>query len=197
MPWYDDYPEKPKGSIGDSAMRSPRALHPSPTRYQADGRLSEDAMTSHTISRRTLLVVGTAAALTLAGGLSGRTVALADESPADKDYIAVFGRTNQPIAVIEKPKGVPTGRGTNFEIEAFPLRVEPIDATQARAYVQRLTELDRSTSRILPDGFRVYADRQAVELSFASAAEKYRLTVADPADGLRPRLASSSDCDGM
>ena len=154
-------------------------------------------MASHTISRRTLLAVGTAAALTLAGGLSGRTVALADDAPTDKDYIAVFGRTNQPIAVIEKPKGTPIGRGTNFEIEAFPLRVEPIDATQARAYMQHLTELDRSTSRVLPDGFRVYTDRQNVEPSFASASQRYRITVSDPADGLRPRLASSSDCDGM
>ena len=154
-------------------------------------------MTSHTISRRTLLAVGTAAALTLAGGLSGRTVARGDEPSQDKDYVAVFSRTNQPIAVIEKPKGTPIGRGTNVEIEAFPLRVEPIDATQARAYVQRLTELDRNESRVLPDGFKVYTDRQNVEPSFASASQRYRITVVDPVDGLRGRLGSSSDCDGM
>jgi len=154
-------------------------------------------MTSHTISRRTLLTVGTAAALTLAGGLSGRTVARGDEPSQEKDYVAVFGRMNQPVAVIEKPKGTPIGRGTNFEIEAFPLRVEPIDAAQARVYVERLTELDRDAGRILPVGFTVYTDRQNVVPSFASGSQRYRITVADPSDGLRPRLLSSSDCDGM
>jgi hypothetical protein len=154
-------------------------------------------MISHALSRGTLLIAGIAAALTLALGLSGLSMARADDTSNDKDYIAVYGRTNQPIAVIEKPKGVPIGRGTDFEIEAFPLRVQPIDAAQARAYVQHLTVLDSSKSRILPDGFRVYTDRQNVEPSFAAASRRYRITVADPADGLRPGLASSNDCDGM
>jgi hypothetical protein len=126
--------------------------------------------------------------------LCGGTLAVAADAPADKDYIAVLSRTNQPIAVIEKPKGTPIGRGTNVEIEAFPLRVETIDATQAKVYVQHLTELDRSTSRVLPDGFKVYSDNGHVEPSYASASQKFRITVTDPLDGQHP--LSSNDCGG-
>jgi hypothetical protein len=151
-------------------------------------------MSKQIISRRAFLIVGGAGALAVAGGVGGQSGALADDAPLDKDYLAVFSRMNQPIAVIEKPKGAPIGRGTSFEIESFPLRVERIDAGQAKAYLQRLAELDSSMSRVLPEGFRVYTDGQNVEPSFASASHRFKITVTDPVDGMH--LKSSNDCGG-
>jgi hypothetical protein len=111
------------------------------------------------------------------------------------DYLAIFSRTNQPLALIEKPKGVPIGKGTSIEIDTFPLRMENVDATQARRLRQRLGELDRIASRPLPEGFRVYADKQNVEPSYASASQKFTIKVGDHVDVLDK--TGGAGCAGM
>ena len=165
-----------------------------PTTYQAERRLLEEIMTSSPISRRVFLVIGATGVLTVATGAGGQPrVHAADQAP-EMDYIAVFSRANQPLAVIEKPKGVPTGIGTSIEIDSFPLRTETVDATQARRLRQRMPEMDPTTSRTLPQGFRVYADKQSVEPSYASASRRFTIKVSDPVDGLHANGAS--DCSG-
>jgi len=165
-----------------------------PTTYQADSRLLEEMMTSSSISRRVFLVIGAIGVLTVAASAVGQPRVHAADQPPEMDYIAIFSRANQPLAVIEKPKGVPTGIGTSIEIDSFPLRTETVDASQARQLRQRMPEMDRSTSRTLPQGFRVYADKQSVEPSYASASQRFRIRVSDPVDGLHTNGAS--DCSG-
>lgn len=144
-------------------------------------------------SRRDFLTgLGVTALLTASCGLekipSARVIEfqpVAEPSP-NHEYLAVFGRTDrkQPFAVIQKPKDVKIGKGTNVEIEAFTLAVEEIDDDRARGFIQKLTELDRETSQQLPDGFRVYCDKRFVELSSSRDSKRYKITFTDPVDAI-------------
>lgn len=129
-------------------------------------------------------IVIAAGMLTLAGLLGTVTAGAAAEAAADKDYVAVFrrGSTNQPFAVIEKPKGVAIGKGTNIEIDAFALRVEAMDAGAARAFLQHQGEVDGDISAKLPPDVKVYSDKRYVEADHAASSQKYTLRFTDPAD---------------
>lgn len=149
-------------------------------------------MNVNDFSRRDFLTgLGVTALLTASCGLektpSARVIeflSVAEPSP-NHEYLAVFGRTDrkQPFAVIQKPKDVKIGKGTNVEIEAFTLAVEEIDADRARGFLQKLPELDRETSQQLPDGFRVYCDKRFVEIS-SSYSKRYKITFTDPVDAI-------------
>ena len=139
-------------------------------------------------------MIGATGVLTVAASLSGRPLVHAADPSPEMDYLAIFGRANQPLALIEKPKGVPIGKGTSIEIDTFPLRVENVDASRAQRLRWRMAELDRSASRPLPTGFRVYAEKQSVEPSYASASQRFTIKVSDPVDVLHTNGAS--DCSG-
>ncbi len=123
--------------------------------------------------------------LSSCGQFEGVPLASAADRAAGKEYIAVFSRETagrEPFAIIEKPAGVPIGTGSQVEIDAFTLRVAPIDATDARVLLRKLPALDAGESQKLPPGFRVYADRGSVQASYAGGSDRYKLTFTDPAD---------------
>ena len=141
-------------------------------------------MSTTSVSRRVVLGILIGTILGPAGGLGGfRRASAADPTP-DKEYMAVFrrGSNDWPFAIIEKPRGVPIGNGSNVAIDAFALRVAKIDAAQAMAFRQRLPELDGEERQKLPPGFTVYADKGNVEVSYAAGSRKYTLTFIDPVD---------------
>lgn len=136
------------------------------------------------MSRRVFLVIATSAVLTVAGEFQGLRSVSASDPAQDKEYVAVFrrGSSEQPFAIIEKPRGVPIGNGSNVTIDAFALRVATIDAAHAKVFRQQLPKLEAEESQKLPPGFTVYADKHDVEVSYAAASRKYKLTFIDPAD---------------
>ena len=130
------------------------------------------------------LVVLLVAGLIGAGAIGETPRASAVDPASALDYLAVFtpGQAAQPFAILAKPKGVRIGTGTTVEIEAFGLRIAPIDGAQAAAVMHRLPELDRVESERLPPGFKVYADRRFVEPSYAAGSHKYKIIFTDPAN---------------
>jgi len=118
--------------------------------------------------------------------VTGEPRASAADPVADKDYVVIYERGSdaRPFAVVEKPKSVQTGAGTNIEIEAFGLRVSAVDAPHAGPLLRRLPELDKAKSRELPPGFRVYADGRYVAPSYAAGSHKYKIAFTDPADAV-------------
>jgi hypothetical protein len=126
-----------------------------------------------------VLVIGTLASVA-AAGWAPRAFAAAPE----KDYLAIFdrGQTDQPFAILEKPKGARIGAGTPVEIQAFGLRIAPIDGPQLAAALRRLPELVRAESQQLPPGVKVYADSRYVTLAYAGAAHTYKIAFTSPAD---------------
>jgi uncharacterized membrane protein YgcG len=159
---------------------------------------SEEPMSKSPLSRRIFVVIVIGWSLTLAGGFGMLRLAYAADPSPQKEYVAVFrrGGNEQPFAIIEKPIGVPIGDGSQVGIEAFALRVATIDATQARAALQRLPELDAGESQKLPPGFTVYADKRYVQVSYAGASQKYKLTFTDPADAAGPGGGGESGGSG-
>jgi len=109
--------------------------------------------------------------------------AFAADAP-EKDYLAIYdrGQTDQPFAILEKPKGERVGAGTPVEIQAFGLRIAAIDGPRLAAALHRLPELDRAESRQLPPGVKVYADSRYVRLAYAGAAHTYKIAFTSPAD---------------
>ncbi len=124
------------------------------------------------------------AGLITAGVIGEAPRAFAVDPVRDLDYLAVFtpGAPTQPFAILAKPKGVRIGTGTPIEIEAFGLRIAPIDERQAEAWSHRLPELDRIESQLLPPGFKVYGDDRFVEPTYAAGSHTYRITFTDPAN---------------
>lgn len=145
-----------------------------------------EPMRTSFMARGTLTLLAVAAGLFLAGAIGRLPDASAADPVPDKDYVVIFERGSdaRPFAVLEKPKSVQTGAGTNIEIEAFGLRVSAIDAPHAGELLRRLPELDRAKSRELPPGFRVYADSRYVALSYAAGSHKYKIAFTDPADAV-------------
>lgn len=144
-------------------------------------------MNADNFSRRDFLTgLGVTVLLTASCGSEKILSARPAELSPNHQYLAVFSRTDkkQPFAVIEKPKDVTIGKGTNIEIEAFTLAVEEIDYNRARGFIQKLPELDRDTSRQLPDGFKVYCDKRFVELSPSTHFKTYKITFTDPVDAI-------------
>jgi hypothetical protein len=144
-------------------------------------------MNADNFSRRDFLTgLGVTALLTASCGLGKIPSARAAEPSPNHEYLAVFSRTDkkQPFAVIEKPKDVKIGKGTNVEIEAFTLTLEEIDDNRARAFIQKLAQLDRQTSQQLPDGFKVYCDKRFVEVSSSTYSKTYKITFTDPVDAI-------------
>ncbi len=146
----------------------------------------EETMRTPLIVRGILVLVVVGMGFAVASGVGGGRPAYAADVAADKEYIAVFerGSNDQAFAVLEKPKGAPIGAGTNIEIDAFGLRVSPIDAPHAEAFLQRLPSLDRADSQDLPPGFKVYADSRYVVSSYASGSQRYKITFTDPVDAI-------------
>ncbi len=143
-----------------------------------------EVMRTAPMFRGVLSLVLVSAGLAVAGWVGGMSSAYAAAVVDGKEYIAVFerGSSDQAFAVLEKPKGVPVGAGTNVEIDAFGLRVSAIDAPHAEALLRGLPTLDRAKGQDLPPGFTVYADSRYVETSYASGSQKYKITFTDPAD---------------
>jgi len=144
-------------------------------------------MNVNDLSRRDFLTgLGVTVLLTASCGLEKIPSARVAAPSPNHEYLAVFGRTDrkQPFAVIEKPKDVKIGKGTNVEIEAFTLAVEEIDDDRARGFIQKLAELDRETSQQLPDGFKVYCDKRFVELSSSTYSKRYKIIFTDPVDAI-------------
>ena len=144
-------------------------------------------MHADNLSRRELVMgLGVAALLTACGGLENTPAARAVEPSPNHEYLAVFSRTDskQPFAVIEKPKDIKIGKGTNVEIDAFTLTVEEIDYNTARGFIQKLDEVDRETRQQLPDGFRVYSDKRFVEPTYSAFSKVYKITFTDPVDAI-------------
>jgi hypothetical protein len=141
-------------------------------------------MTKTSISQRVILIILVGRMLAVAGGFGTVPLAYAADPAPDREYVAVFrrGSNDQPFAIIEKPKGVPIGNGSNIEIDAFGLRVAPIEATHVKAFLQRLPELDPGERQKLPPGFTVYANKRYVQASYAGASQKYKIIFTDPAD---------------
>jgi hypothetical protein len=127
-----------------------------------------------------VLMIGVLAAV----GLPGRAPHASAVDVPENDYLGVFerGQTDLPFAVLEKPRGARIGAGTPVEIQAFGLRTAAIDGPRLAAALRRLPELDRMESRILPPGFKVYADSRNVALAYADAAHTYKITFTSPAD---------------
>jgi hypothetical protein len=159
---------------------------------------SERQMSKSAFSRRIFLIIVIGWPLMLAGGFGMLRLAHAADPPSQKEYIAVFGRgdNERPLAIIEKPTGVPIGNGSPIAIEAFALRVATIDPIRARAVLQRLPKLDAVESQNLPPGFTVYADERYVQVSYAGASQKYKLTFTDPADAAGPGRGGRSGGNG-
>jgi len=135
--------------------------------------------------RRRLWVGLTVGGLAIAGAVGSAPRSDAASAMPEKEYVAVFERgTDQPFAVLAKPKGVPIGPGTNVQIQAFGLRIAPVDGSQLTALLHRLPELDRGERQQLPPGFQVYADRRYVAPAYAGASHKYTITFTDPADAV-------------
>jgi hypothetical protein len=147
-------------------------------------RRAEEPMSKTSIFGKVFLIMVVGGMLTVAGGLGGSPLAFAANPTPDKDYLAVFprGSTEQPFAMIEKPKGVPIGDGSNVEIDAFALRVTTIDPAHAKAFLQGLPALDAGEGQMVPPGFRLYGDKRYVEASYAAASQRYKITFTDPAD---------------
>ncbi len=137
-------------------------------------------------------------AVTAATKFGELRLAYAADPPSQKEYIAVFprGGDEQPFAIIEKPIGVPINDRGPIGIEAFALRVATIDAARAKAILHRLPELDAGVSQKLPPGFTVYADKRCVQVSYAGASQKYKLTFTDPADAAGPGGGGESGGNG-
>jgi hypothetical protein len=136
--------------------------------------------------RGILTILAVAVGLLVEGEIGRVPRASAAEPVPDKDYVVIFERGSdaRPFAVLEKPKSAQTGAGTSIEIEAFGLRVSPIDAPHAGALLRRLPELDSAKSRELPPGFRVYADSRYVVPSYAAGSHRYKIVFTDPADAM-------------
>lgn len=141
-------------------------------------------MSTTSLPRRVFLVIVTGITLTAPGRFGSLPLAFAADAAPDKEYVAVFrrGGNDQPFVIIEKPIGIPIGKGSKVEIDAFALRIATIDATQAKAFLRRLPALDAGESQKLPPGFTVYADKRYVKLAYAGASQTYKFTFTDPAD---------------
>ena len=148
--------------------------------------------------RRSLLVLPIGG-LAIAGGVGWAPRAFGAEPLPDKDYLAISeqGNRTHPFAILEKPKGAPIGAGADVEIEAPGLRVSPIEAPQVDTYLRRLPELDQVDSRMLPPGFKVYADGRYVQPSYAGGSHRYRITFTDPVDARGTGGGSHSGGDGV
>lgn len=123
--------------------------------------------------------------------------AFAADAP-EKEYLAIFdrGQADQPFAILAKPKGARIGAGTPVEIQAFGLRIAPIDGPQLAEALRRLPELDRVESRQLPPGVKVYADSRCVTLAYAGASHRYKIAFTSPADVTGPGGGGKGGSDG-
>ncbi len=147
-------------------------------------RRLEEPMSKTSILGKAFWIMVVGGILAVAGGFGELPPASAADPAPDKDYLAVFPResSEQPFAMIEKPKGVPIGDGSNVEIHAFALRIERIDAAHAKGFLQGLPALNGGEGQMLPPGFRVYCNKRYVEASYAAASQRYKITFTDPAD---------------
>jgi hypothetical protein len=103
----------------------------------------------------------------------------------DKDYVAIFSKDGGPIAVVEKPKGVPIGPGTAVEIDAFGLRIAADDRA-ILPFLRRQPEWVGDERAKLPSGFVIYANPNVVRVHVAASTQKCRLQFIDPVDLVGP-----------
>jgi len=99
----------------------------------------------------------------------------------DKDYVAVFSKTNTPFAVIEKPKGFPIGPGTQVEVDAFGLRIVEGDPA-ILPFLQRQAMWVGDDRAKLPPGFAIYTNPNLVRVNLAASTGKCRLQFIDPSE---------------
>ena len=157
-------------------------------------------MTAYQISRARFLVglAGTVG-LTAVGAFEKVTLTYAGELTPGKEYVAVYTKSNPKaaFAVLEKPKGMAIGRGTNVEIDAFGLKYQEVDYDTAKTLAQKLVELDSAESRKLPDGFKVFGDKRHVEPTYAAGSKKFMIKFIDPSDVSGYGMGGGSGGGGM